>query len=264
MKVGVGGKPIQNEEEVSRFRILRRAIRQIGISNEPIRIFTLFTDTTSKISNFQPSIAPHSFRKALRAERGNDIFPPIVIVPTFDYHVNYRLQITDDPLEVARPKKLFSFERTAWLSMLESGTPYEKLVALAEAKLTRRDPDSLRKLFQSDPLEEESRLVMLVLMGTRLALQTGSFTALLPEMVSSHLMVLMRVSDDRKQLEAFYPERADPGQRIRKHNLKVLGGQGLARQWSLCSDMVWSKKVSEGNSSPKLSAVLPLKTLAMS
>ena len=33
----------------------------------------------------------------------------------------------------------------------------------------------------------------------------GSFMALLPEMVSSHLMVLMRVSNDHEQLEAFYP-----------------------------------------------------------
>ena len=89
--------------------------------------------------------------------------------------------------------------------MLTSGTPYKKLVALAEAKLTRRDADSLRRLFQSDPLDEGSRLIMLALLGSRLALQTGSFTALLPEMVSSHLMVLMRVSSDREHLEAFYP-----------------------------------------------------------
>jgi len=33
----------------------------------------------------------------------------------------------------------------------------------------------------------------------------GSFMALLPEMVLSHLMVLMRVSNDHEQLEAFYP-----------------------------------------------------------
>lgn len=205
VKMGLGGKVLKNEGEVSRFRILRRAIRQVGISKEPIRILTVFTDTTSKISNFQLSIAPRSFRKTSRAQQGNDLFAPIVILPTFDYHANYRLQITGNPMEVARPERLFCFGRAAWFSMLESGTPYKKLVSLAETKLTRRDADSLRKLFQSDPLDDETRLVMLALMGTRLALQTGSFTALLPEMVSSHMMVLMRVSDDHEQLEAFYP-----------------------------------------------------------
>jgi hypothetical protein len=198
VKMGLGEKPLKNEGEVSRFRILRRAIRQVGISKEPIGIFTVFTDTTSKISNFQ---APLLSRKTSPAQQGNDLFAPIVVLPTFDYHANYRLQVTDDPMEVARPERLFCFGRAAWFSMLESGTPYKKLVALAGAKLTRRDADSLRKLFQSDPLDDETRLVMLALMGTRLALQTGS----LPEMVSSHMMVLMRVSDDHEQLEAFYP-----------------------------------------------------------
>ena len=204
VKIGLGGKQVQNEEEISRFRILRRAIRQIGMLQPPIRIFTVFTDTTSKISNFQPNMGPHSVSTA-PVQRRNDLFPPIVILPTFDYHANNRLAVTNDALEVSRPDRLFCFGRSAWFSMLASGTPYKKLVALAEAKLTRRDADSLRRLFQGDPLDEASRLIMLALMGTRLALQTGSFTALLPEMVSSHLMVLMRVSNDHEQLEAFYP-----------------------------------------------------------
>jgi len=89
--------------------------------------------------------------------------------------------------------------------MLQSGTPYKTLVHLAAAKLTGKDAGSLPKLFENDPLDEESRLVMLALMGSRLALQTGSFTALLPEMVASHLMVSMRVGDDHEPLEAFYP-----------------------------------------------------------
>ena len=50
--------------------------------------------------------------------------------------------------------------------MLPSGTLYTKLIALAEAKLTQRDADSLRRLFQGDPLDEGSRLIILALMGT--------------------------------------------------------------------------------------------------
>jgi hypothetical protein len=119
------------------------------VMSAPIGIFTVFTDTTSKITNFQPA----------SRKQGNDLLPLIVILPTFDYH----------------------------------------------AKLTRKDASSLPKLFENDPLDEESRLVMLALMGLRLALQTGSFTALLPEMVASHLMVSLRVGDDHEPLEAFYP-----------------------------------------------------------
>jgi hypothetical protein len=208
VKLGPNGKILHDDEEISRFRLLRRALQEVAMSsfeqedgsgntNEPIGIFTIFTDTTSKITNFQPG------RKASRKQT-NDLFPPIVILPTFDYHAKYRLQITNDPTEVAKPGRLFHFGRAAWYSMLLSGTPYKTLVHLAAAKLTRKDASSLSTFFENDPLDEESRLVMLALMGPRLALQTGSFTALLPEMVSSHLMILMRVSDDHEQLEAFY------------------------------------------------------------
>ena len=204
VKLGPNGKILHDDEEISRFRLLRRALQEVALSSfnqedgsEPIGIFTIFTDTTSKITNFQPG------RKASRKQT-NDLFPPIVILPTFDYHAKYRLEITNDPTEVAKPARLFHFGRAAWYSMLLSGTPYKTLLHLAAAKLTRNDASSLPKFFENDPLDEESRLVMLALMGPRLALQTGSFTALLPEMVSSHLMILMRVSDDHEQLEAFY------------------------------------------------------------
>ena len=99
VKFGPNGKILHDDEEISPFRLLRRALQEVakssfeqedGSGNEPSGIFTVFTDTTSKITNFQPR------RKASR-KQGIDLFPPIVILPTFDYHVNYRLQITNDP-----------------------------------------------------------------------------------------------------------------------------------------------------------------------
>ena len=176
VKAGIDGKVGTQESDTSKFRLLRRALSRIDYLNstDPIRLFTLVTDTTSRIANFQPPLR--------------------------------LLDVSIDPDEVSTAKRLLHFGRSAWFSMCESRThAAREFVALAVSKLTQTNTFEVTKRFHTKPLNETVKLTILALVGSRLAVQTGSYTTLIQELVASHMMVLLKVDSESEQLEAHCP-----------------------------------------------------------
>ena len=212
VEAGIDGKTRRQESSISKFRLLRRALGSIGKINSesPIRIFTLFTDTTSRITNFQPALRSSYTNRRLSDIGDRRLFDPIVIMPTWDYHAKCDLNTTIDPERVAQTKRLIRFGRSAWYSLwsnTESAVSSDMLIKIAIEKLmlTTFDKDLLSAKFDSSsPLDEPTRLAMLAVLGCRLAIQTGSYVSLVHELVASHMMVLLRIVR-HEQVEAIYP-----------------------------------------------------------
>ena len=210
VEAGIDGKTRRQESSISKFRLLRRALGSIEKINSksPIRIFTLFTDTTSRIANFQPTLRSSSYTNRRLSEFGDHrLFDPIVIMPTWDYHAKYGLKTTIDPEKVAQKKRLIQFGRSAWHSLWkESAISSNLLVEIAVKKLTltTSDEDLSAKFDLASPLDESTRLAMLAVLGCRLAIQTGSYVSLVQELVASHMMVLLRITG-HEQIEGIYP-----------------------------------------------------------
>jgi len=84
---------------------------------------------------------------------------------------------------------------------------YEKAVnfiPLAMSKLFRSETlTTLSTVFKSD-VNEPVKLKMLACLGPRLAIQTGSYVTATRELITSHMMTLLRVGRDHDQLEAYF------------------------------------------------------------
>jgi hypothetical protein len=192
------GKQSVNSSGTTQFRILRRALRSIG--KRCRHIFSIFTDTSSRVANFQPRGDTDSSREAIKEAPCPQMFPPIVILPTVDVAAE-DLQATCDPKEVQSVHRLMSFGRVAWCVMATNTSP-GRLLQLAISKLMRRQPDNLTELF-CDPSPSDARK-FLACLGPRLALQIGSFCQDARELVASHMMFLEHVGDDHEQLFTRY------------------------------------------------------------
>jgi hypothetical protein len=187
---------------VSIFRLLRRALRRMGRHGDPpvFRIFSLFTDTSSRISNFQPRNDTDSSRVPIEPPSGVLMFRPIVLMPSLDAAAR-DLTITTIPNKVKRPGRLIRLGRIAW-HLMEKKTPVD-LLDLAVSKLFRTARLELRGLFDSEA-RDDVKLKMLACLGPRLAIQTGPYVIATKELVASHMMTLERVGANHEHLETRY------------------------------------------------------------
>ena len=193
-----GKKSVNSSSRISKFRILRRSLRSIGTKCP--KIFSIMTDTSSKVTNFQPRGDTDSSRGAIIESPSPKMFAPIVILPGVDVAAK-DLQATWDPQVVQSPDRLMSFGRVAWHVMAKN-TNADDLLQLAISKLIRRDPKQLAKLFGDRSPSNNRKL--LACLGPRLALQIGSFCEDARELVASHMMFLEHVGDEHEQLFVRY------------------------------------------------------------
>ena len=211
-------------DRITRFRLQRRAYSEIGQLNTPedvrVRMFALLTDTSSHITNFQPSSAreSNSFRRIAIKSHGIARFEPIYLIPTMNYAACAFLDLSLD--DVDQPQRLIMFGRTAWsatargsVDFIEIGD-YSKLpkdtiasaFELARAKLFRK-AGLVKSLF--DPSSERNVIQeMVACLGPRLQLHSGSNVSAISDLVAGHLMVLIRVDEDHTDLEAMYPSES--------------------------------------------------------
>jgi hypothetical protein len=209
VKIGLDGNPVRlSQFEITMFRIMRRAWREIGRhGSKPIlRIFSLVTDTSSRVGNFQPRHDSDSSREVPDPVSGSLMFRPIVVMPTFDYSARIHLKLTCNHHTVKSPERLLAYGRTAWHAMWQTKA-IEKAVSfipLAISKLFRSETlTTLKVVFESE-INEHVKLKMLACLGPRLAIQTGSYVTATRELIASHMMTLLRVGRDHDQLEAFF------------------------------------------------------------
>ena len=188
---------------VSLFRLLRRPLRQMGRYGNPpvLRIFSLFTDTSSRIGNFQPRNDTDSSRAPIEPGSGVLMFRPIVLMPSLDAAAR-GMAITTNPRKVNRPSRLIRLGRVAWHLMKKKKTPVD-LLDLAVSKLFRTARIALPSLFASE-IRDDVKLKMLACLGPRLAIQTGPYVTATKELVASHMMTLERVGTNHDHLETRY------------------------------------------------------------
>src|SRR5947207_8424595 len=143
VNTGVDGQKFKSQShfQMSKFRCLQRAIREVGrlqytdalaVPEPLVRVFHLFTDTTSQMADFLPL-------ETLSGDRG--FFPSLVNIPSYDYYANTLLDPTIDPEVVSDSRRLLKFERSGWYSMSGGDTPRVQtfeMVAIASRKLTRK------------------------------------------------------------------------------------------------------------------------------
>ena len=203
----------------SNFRALRRALRYLsaGTSEVP-RIFAVFIDTTSRITNFQPtSWNDSSLRVQSFPAPGRHQFPPIFAFSSVDVYsriLNYPMCISS-PEYVAEPERLLKFGRAGWYSMYFHGNVFRKanlpqsdpILSTATSKLLcTSDLHRSQEFFNARVSLTPANLIKLIaVLAPRLALTIGPYALEASELIASHLAVLTRTDDERRFLRTVYP-----------------------------------------------------------
>jgi hypothetical protein len=102
----------------SNIRAMHRALRYLAQKETP-QIFALFTDTTSRISNFQPrSIEGSTAGRFLKLPgAGTGLFDPIYVFTSIDAHSRQNNLPISDHRQVAKVERLLKFGRAGWYSI---------------------------------------------------------------------------------------------------------------------------------------------------
>ena len=216
---------VETKIPFTNFGALKRALRLLLFSSrtadEPLpRLFGLFTDTSSRLSDFQPHPALHrSGRMYSEFAPGIKQFPPLYAFTSLDAHARMLCDgpCLSDPAAVSDPERLIKFGRAAWYSMYLGKNVYniryydiQKLAAVAGSKLLYLDGTSHLKL-QDNMKEAGAKLSvglslrLLALLAVRLAIAAGPSTIEAGELVASHLAVLVSAETDHPFLKIGYP-----------------------------------------------------------
>ena len=202
----------------SNFRALRRALRYLSVGTigaQVPRVFAVFTDTTSRITNFQPaSWNDPSLRVPSLPEPGPGQFRPIFVFSSVDIHsrvLNPAMCISNRH-DVADPDRLLKFGRAGWDSTYVQGvaSPYSYLripnimVNTATSKLvSTRNIQTAQDYFETQSPADFIR--MIAVLAPRLSLTIGPYTSEASELIASHLAVLTRTDSEHHFLRTVYP-----------------------------------------------------------
>ena len=203
----------------SNFLALRRSLRYLWKALRKILgVFAVFTDTTSRIANFQPtSWNDPSLRVPILPEPGRHQFPPIFVFSSVDVYsrvMNEPLCLSS-PETVSDPERLMKFGRAGWYNRYINGRPSDnanvqtagEMLNVAISKLLSI-PDASRanEPFEVPlPLTPTNLIKLIAVVAPRLALTIGPFTSEASELIASHLAVLTKTDDERHFLQTVYP-----------------------------------------------------------
>jgi hypothetical protein len=196
---------LPNQRDAVSSRAMRGQSEKNAASSDVPRIFALLTDTSSRLTNFQPTAwEDRSMRMLSLPALGNKEFDPIFTFTSIDAHSMYlNVQCTSNLDLVADASRLLKFGRAGWYSV---GRHLEMdPVTFAMVKLTG-GTQQWQKFFETPPekpLTSKTRLVLLAILAPRLAVTAGPYLREAAEIISSHLAILMRT--DRHFLRTAYP-----------------------------------------------------------
>jgi hypothetical protein len=216
---------VETKYPFTNFRALKRALRLLLLSSrtadEPYpRLFGLFTDTSSRLSDFQPHPALHrSGRMYSEFAPGIKQFAPLYAFTSLDAHARILCDgpCLSDPTAVSDPERLIKFGRAGWYSMYSGRNAHniryydiQKLVAVAGSKLLYLEGTSHLQLQQQmkeagTKLSLGLSLRLLSLLAVRLAIAAGPSTIEAGELVASHLAVLVSAETEHPFLKIGYP-----------------------------------------------------------
>jgi hypothetical protein len=205
VKTNLDGQRAKYDEEHSKFDSLIDTIAKIGQLKS--RMFSLVTDTTSNLDEFQ---GPRILHALLKDPTHRKFFSPIVNIPTYDYYANTSLDVTIDPRHVSDPQRLLRFGRMAWYALysgLEGSSRLEvnEILAIAERKLTKLSRIGIAKLFDAQTAGKEISPPILALLGCRLGLRMSPYHKVSRELVASNLMTIQKHDKGTDELIAHYP-----------------------------------------------------------
>jgi len=199
----------------SNFRAMRCALRYLRVLEDPMpRVFGLFTDTSSRLTNFQPRKGDERSRRVVDLPApGRRQFAPIHVFTSIDAHamVEAGYCAKSDPTEVAKAETLLKFGRAGWYSCYSRDSELfsmEAVLSLAMMKLVggiSHPIIDLRKELKEEPWLFETRLRLLAVVACRLALTVGPFSTEARDLVSSHLAILLNTDPHRHFLKIYYP-----------------------------------------------------------
>jgi len=210
-------------QQLPLFKASHRGLRYTSnkhVHQTTARVFGIFTDTSSRISNFQPtSWDESSGRFPSLPDPGRQQFPPIYLFASID--VFSRLHNTSalsSAEKVTAIPRLLRFGRAGWYSLyqqiesrfrrqpLKSSIPINhresihRLIGMAMMKLKNSSKDLVH--LASEPKEYIQHLAVL---APRLALTIGPYNIEAGELVKNHLAVLGGTDDERQFLRTYYP-----------------------------------------------------------
>jgi hypothetical protein len=196
----------QKKSRASKKRRVTTARSRENIVNDYIpRIFALLTDTSARLTNFQPPAwEDRSLRLLQLPALGRVQFEPIFTFTSIDAHSMYSNELcTANINSVAKSMRLLKFGRAGWYSMRDLETDP---VSLAIVKLVG-GTQQWSKFFETlpeEPISAKNHLVLLAVLAPRLALNAGPCVREASEIIASHLAILMRTDDDRHFLKSAY------------------------------------------------------------
>jgi hypothetical protein len=196
----------------SAFRALRRALRFLSQTTGPTpRVFGLFTDTSSRLTNFQPSPSEDRSMRQMRirfAPAGRKQFEPLFTFTSFDAWS--RIYNDCSSVEnVAAPERLINFGRAGWRAIFEvrekDVVRHDSDVNFAKGKLLcYQSKIDFRQPWKAS-LDRKILLKLLAVLAPRLALTAGPYSLEASEIIASHMAVLMKTDEDRHFLRTAYP-----------------------------------------------------------
>lgn len=211
-------REIETDYPFSNFRALKRALRLLlFISGNELypRLFALFTDTSSRLSDFQPHPAiSRSTRMYSEYEPGIKQFSPIYEFTSLDAYDRIECSpCLSDPLAVSDPERLIKFGRAGRYSLYlgkNANKQFYDLRTLAELagyKLLYLQRTSHLELEQDMKKAgpKDLALKLLALLAVRLGITAGPSGPEAGELVASHLGVLVDVHVERPFLQVQYP-----------------------------------------------------------
>jgi hypothetical protein len=214
------GLPVRS---FSNFRALRRALHYLSVGppgpTTTPTVFAVFTDTTSRITNFQPTAwNDPSMRVIALPEAGQNQFPPIFVFSSIDVHsrIQNPAMCTSSHHEVADLNRLLKFGRAGWYSTyLQRNTQVSSEVNLRNSNLivntatsklvSARNRQEAQAFFDRKNHSPANLLKMIAVLAPRLALTVGPYTLEASELIASHLAVLTRTDNERHFLRTVYP-----------------------------------------------------------
>jgi len=199
----------------SSFRALRRALRLTYSPASDFGVFAMFTDTSSRLTNFQPLAGEDRSMRILKLSLtplGNRQFDPIYVFTSFDALSRIRNTKCSTVQDVAFPERLVNFGRAGWHTVynsrnddVEGVATNDYVIQVAQGKLLcYEESTTFRHPWTAVP----SRAILLKLfavLAPRLALTAGPYSPEASEIVSSHMAVLVRTDNDRHFLRTAYP-----------------------------------------------------------
>jgi hypothetical protein len=197
----------------STFRAIRRALRFLHSKDElKPNIFALFTDTSSTLTNFQPTTVDDRSMRSLKLPiipPGEKQFPPICIFTSFDAYSRRDNQCGSIE-DVADPQRLVNFGRAGWRALYDQENEASSILDIAKGKLLCCNFElEFSTLWKDRPIRQtfnrRNLLQLFAVLAPRLAITAGPYSCEASEMIASHMAVLLRTDKDRHFLRTAYP-----------------------------------------------------------